>query len=276
MTDFNPDDYAQSVVKEEGTYRVFPIAWTVRESTKDDSKSVGIIYRLGIRQRWHGEAGWSPEWPVGYYVEHQAWIVKRDGEVNKPAVETLGKLGLWNGDFDAFAGPCPMGFFLHADVVAETGGAGQSAPQIRARWLNPDAEVPAQRGSFTPVDEKVLASLRARFQGKTRAMATGVASTGAPSAPSTPPPPVVHHAAPQASQAAPQAPAAQTSPLPSQPPAGAPTGAPKQPQGSPIPGAPGAPGAQAPRGPSPLPTGAPPKREPGEDPNPDDVEMPKW
>jgi len=166
----------------EGVYRVFPLAWTVETATKEDSKSVAIAFRFGVAQQWDAtDRRWSAEWPPGYFVEHRAWVVKKDGELNTGAIESLAKCGLWDGDWDKLSGACPVGFFLLADVKAETY---EGKTRYRAAWINPNADEPQARGGFAPVDTNLLGSLRARFQSKTRAVAGGARSGG----PGAPPP----------------------------------------------------------------------------------------
>lgn len=174
------EDYCQTKVPNAGIFRAFPLAWTVQESTKEDSRSVAIVFRFGIFQEWHGaERGWSEEWPPGYYAEHFAYVVNREGEIIQGAIDKLVAAGLWDGDWDKLAGPCPQGFFVHLDVGENTYGGKTS---YRADWVNPDAPVPQARG-FAPASDKLLANLKARFQQKTRAAAGGRPTGPAPAPP---------------------------------------------------------------------------------------------
>ncbi len=45
------EEYTQRKVEEEGVFRVFPVAWTIEESTKAESKSVAIAFQLAILQK---------------------------------------------------------------------------------------------------------------------------------------------------------------------------------------------------------------------------------
>lgn len=172
-------DYIQQPIEEEGVYRAFPVTWTIEKSTKEDSQSTAIAFQFAVTQKWHGkEAGWSQEYPPGYYTENRTWIIKKDGLLNDAAIAALAKCGLWDGDFDRLGGP-PASVYVLVDVQAETY---EGKTRYRAAWVNPNADEPVARGGFQPADTKLLASLRARFQGQTRAIAGGGA-TGAPAAP---------------------------------------------------------------------------------------------
>lgn len=174
------EDYCQTKVPNAGTFRAFPLAWTVQESTKEDSRSVAIVYRFGISQEWHGaERGWSEQWPTGYYAEFFAYVVNREGEIIQGAIDKLAAAGLWDGDWDKLAGPCPQGFFVHVEVGENTYGGKTS---YRVDWVNPDAPVPQARG-FAPASEKLLANLKTRFQQKTRAAAAGRVTGPVPAPP---------------------------------------------------------------------------------------------
>lgn len=190
----NVEEYTQHQLEDEGVYRAFPIAWTVEEK---ESGAVSIAFEFGIRSKWHGkEAGWSVDWAPGYFTTNRTWVVKKNGDLNQTAVDNLGKCKLWNGDWDALAGPPPNVFVL-VTVGAETY---EGKLRYRADWINPDADEPTARGGFAPADPNVLATLRSRFQSKTRAIAGGTGGGPAP-APPTPTP-----AAPGATPAAPTAP----------------------------------------------------------------------
>lgn len=189
----NVEDYTQHALTEDGVYRVFPVTWTLEPSTKSGSQSVAILTRFAIHQKWHGkEQGWSAEWPPGYYVDHRAYVVGKDGELSQKLVEAVGKAGLWNGDWNQLDGPPPSVFML-LDVTTEMY---EGVPRSRGNWLNPNADEPQPRGSFAPTDTKLLANLRERFQQKSRAVAGG-APSGPLAGAGTPAPPVVPQPVPQ-------------------------------------------------------------------------------
>lgn len=240
------EDYMQSKYQKEGVFRAFPLAWTVEESSAEDSKSVAIAFQFALFQEWHGkESGWSVEWPPGYYVENRTYVVKRDGSLNQGAVDALGACGLWDGDWDKLAGPVPNVFVL-VDVKAEVNPK-TGKTDYRAAWVNPNADEPQTRGQFKPADTGLLASLRSRFQGQTRAQIGGGKSGQPPAPPQQPTPAGVQSQQPP-QQPPPQQPAQPpNAPQPSGPPAASPARAPQQPPGPPT-------GAQPPRTPA---TGAP-------------------
>jgi hypothetical protein len=181
------EEYMQAPVQEKAIYRGWPLQWTVEKSTGKDergqaSQAVAIAIRFAIHQRWHPqEEQWSNEWPPCFFTDARVWVVKKDGSENEGAVANLGRCGLWDGDWDKLALPPPP-VYVHLDVDSEVF---EGKTRWRANWVNPDADVPATRGGFAPVDTSLLASLKQRFQSKTRAIAGG-APKGAP----PPPPPV--------------------------------------------------------------------------------------
>lgn len=181
----NVEEYTQHQLEEEGVFRAFPVAWTVVEK---ESGSVGIRFQFAIRAKWWGkEQGWSQEWPPGFFLYGEAWVVGRKdkgGDINQAAVENLGKCGLWNGDFDVLTGPVPSVNVL-LDVGFETY---EGTTRLKVKWINPDAAEPTARGGFAPADPNVLSTLRARFQSKTRALAGGAPAGTAPAPPHVPSP----------------------------------------------------------------------------------------
>lgn len=190
----NVEDYTQRPLEDDGVYRGFPVSWTVEPSTKEGSESVAIAFRFAVHQKWHPEQkDWSEVWPTGYFVENRTWIVKVDGKPNPGAIESLSKCGLWDGDWDKLAGPVPNVFVL-LDVAAETY---EGTTRYRANWVNPNADEPKARGSFSPADPDLLASMRQRFQSQTKAIAGGKKGGAAP-APPAPSPAAAPTAAPVA------------------------------------------------------------------------------
>lgn len=224
---------AQVQLDRAGTFRAYPLSWTVEASDKPDSQSVAIAIQFGIFQQWHpdekgdGTGQWSQEWPTGYFVYGRSFVVGRDGKTKAGAVEALAKAGLWNGDWDALGGAPPQVFVL-IDVEANEYGGKTS---YRAAWINPNADAPKPRtGAFAPVDESLLHSLRARFGGETRAIAGGKPAGQAPA------PPAPGGAARPATPPAAAAPTPQRTPPPAgggAPPATRPAATPPRP---PVPG----------------------------------------
>ena len=170
------EDFTKHRISEEGTYRAFPVAWTIE---KADSGAVAIAFKLGIWARWHGkEHGWSEQYATGWFVENRTWVVKKDGTLNEGAIKNLQACGLWDGDWDKLEGAVPSIFVL-VDVEKEEY---EGREQFRGNWINADAAEPKPRGQFAPVDKGLLQQLRAKHQSKTRAIAGGSAPTGTPPA----------------------------------------------------------------------------------------------
>jgi hypothetical protein len=204
------EDYTVNHLDEthgEGWFRTFPLARTVEESTKTDSQSVAIAFRLGIQHKWHGaEEGWSTDWPIGYFVDNRTYIIGKDGNPIEKNVQRLIDLGLWDGDFASLEQPCPGGFYLLAEVKAETF---DGKVRVRADWLNADSSEPPARGGFTPASPDMLRNLRTKFGSKMRAAAgksvtKGQASAQPQAAPAQPTPAVANTPAQPGAQAAPQ------------------------------------------------------------------------
>ncbi len=168
--------YTQQYLDREGVFRAFPVAWTME---KADSGAVAIAFQFAIHQEWTpGDRVWSQEWPPGYFTTNRTWIGKKDGNLNDSAIANLGKCGLWNGDTDAIAGPPPRVFVL-IDVAAEEYNGKTT---FRANWINPNADEPAARGGFAPMDKSLMDQMRARFGTATKVIAGG-APSGSPPAP---------------------------------------------------------------------------------------------
>lgn len=185
------EDYTIQLIEEQGTYRAFPLQWTLEQA---DSGAIALAIRFGIYSKWQGkEHGWGMDYPAGWYTDHRAWIVKKPteeqskrglgGSLNDKAIENLSKCGLWDGDFEKLDQPPPR-VFVHVEVEPEEY---QGTTRWRANWVNPDGPEPKPRGQFAPVDRSLLDKLRAQHQAKTRALAGGGGASG--TAPATPPPP---------------------------------------------------------------------------------------
>lgn len=226
MDQIKLEDFTQTPLSDVGTFRAYPIAWTIEPS--DKSQSVAIAIRFAIHQQWHAEQKvWSEEWPIGYYTEGRSWVVGKDGNIGEKAVTALKKAGLWDGDWDKIA-EAPPRVFVHLDVELETF---EGKPRHRAAWIKPDADEPAARGGFAPANADLLTSLRSRFQSSTRAIAAGKPAGTAPPPPKTTP--ALGAPAPAATQAA-QPQAAQAPTQPAAAPAARPTAARPQPPGAPA------------------------------------------
>lgn len=209
------DTNAQQIVDRTGIFRVRPLSWTLEQSEKSDSQSVAVAIQYGIVQEYaqpdQGEPFWGEAWPPGWCVYGRTYIVKRDGQVNEPAVLALKEAGIWNGDIDAFNASPP-------DVVAIVTvqeNEYQGRVSMRADWLQPNADVPRTGGGgLKPADPGVMASMKSRFGGSFRAIG-GAAPSGQAAAP--PQPPQGQPAPPQAQQQP-----AQNAPAPTPAPAPAP------------------------------------------------------
>lgn len=176
------DDFA-SEPSHAGDYRGRPLDWTIKNY---DSGAGALVIRFKVTNEWfpgkNDEPGaWSGEWPQGYYVESKSWIIGKDGNLKDGAIANLAKCGLWNGDFDAVAGPPPAVFCL----LSVEGEDYNGKTYFRASWVNPDAPEPSKRsGGFAPIEKDALAAMRAKFGGKAKAIAGS--ATGAPSTPAAP------------------------------------------------------------------------------------------
>lgn len=162
-----------------GNYRVRPIAWTVQKSPRDDSQSTAIRIAYSIVARWDAESEQWVDWPQGWFVYGQHWIVKRNGQLNESAVRMLRESGVWNGDFSALEDDPPQNVTAIA-TVAENVYEGNVS--YRVDWVDANADAPRTRGGFKPADPELLASLRARFQSQVRAIGGG-SPQGTPPAP---------------------------------------------------------------------------------------------
>jgi len=255
------EDYLQNAISDEvggaGEYRCFPVDWTFKTF---DSGSAAIAYKLSIVSRWHGkEQGWSKQWGPGFWVEHNAWVVKSDGTLNDKTVKRLIECGLWDGDFEKIQpGQNVPNQVVIATVQVATNKDGtvrmyQGQPQFEASWVDANADAPpAKGGGYQPSDPSALASMRAKFGPAIRAIAGGGQANGAAPAPPAVAPPVV--------PPAPQVPQAQAAPEAASAPAQQPQAAPQaQP---PQQAAPGAPTAAAPQGVTPPPQGEDPEPSP--------------
>lgn len=194
----NPQDLLVQEVAEKAQFRGRPVQWTVFKSPKSESQSIKI--QFAITQKWdESTSSWSGEYPDGWYTEHDAWFVGKDGSLNMKTVERLAECGLWDGDFDKLAGPPPN---VTCIVSVEYD---DYTKKFRASWVNPNSDAPrAQTGGFAPVTSSALEALKAQFGGQARAAAGSASPTASAPQTAPPPPPPPGGAAPEAPVGGPQ------------------------------------------------------------------------
>lgn len=183
---YDLETYAQAPIEQAGTFRAFPLTWTVEQSEKEGSQSVAVAIQFAIHQQWHKDAGesgmWSENWAPGWYTYHRSYVVKKDGNINEGAFKALNKAGLWDGEWAAFEGDPPKVFVL-IDIEANEYNGNTS---YRAEWVNANADVPeARTPGFKPANPTLLNTLQQRFGGQFRAIAGN--NQAANTTPPTPP-----------------------------------------------------------------------------------------
>lgn len=210
-------DYTQHELQDDGTFRLFPVAWTIEPSPKETSQAVAIAFKFAVRSKWHPDVkSWSEDWAPGYYVEGRVYVIKADGTLSKANVKNLQDLGLWSGDFDDIAEGPPASVIIHGDVESSEW---EGKTRWRVNWMNPDADEPKGKAGFSPPDPEVLSTLRKRFRSQIKALSGGDAGQVAapPAAPAAVPPaapsaPATQPAAAPQQQAAPPSPPAPPAP----------------------------------------------------------------
>jgi hypothetical protein len=245
---FDPAAYQTTLLTDEGSFRAFPLAWTIQQT--EGKQSVAVNVRFAIGQKWHPDykvegqtepGAWSENYQPGFFVDGWFYIIKNDGTENDMAVRQLIEGLGWNGDVGAFEGDPPRSTVC----IIRTGFELYEGKQrLKLQWLSANEDRPPVPGGLKPADSELVRSLQARFGGSFRSKAGG---GGAPQgAPPTPPAagfPGADTAAPTTGgDAAPahSEPAAQSAPA---------AQAPAAPQAGGAPSAPSPQGGGAPAGP---------------------------
>lgn len=181
---FDPAAYQTTLLDQDGSYRAFPLAWTLDTAS---SGAVSVHVRFAIGQKWHPEAGdgeglWSENYQPGFFVDGWFYIVKKDGEANDSAAQQLIDALGWDGDMGAFEGDPP---FSTVCIVRTGFEAYNGQQRLKLQWLSKNEDRPPAPGGLRPADPSLVASLNQRFGGKFKALAGGAPQGTAPAPPAT-------------------------------------------------------------------------------------------
>lgn len=163
-----------------------------------DSGAVAISLRVALTEHYDGEH-WQPWAQYDMEAEGDIWIVKKNGEINQQAAESLMRHAGWDGTLESITGatwtPTPFQVTVKRDDY-------QGNVRHKIAYVNEFDRTPGGLSNVSPDKARELA---ARFGSQFRAIAGNVkrnnaagAGTGAPAAPSRPapppPPPARQHA----------------------------------------------------------------------------------
>lgn len=123
---------------------------------KDPSKSVGIGFVAQLTEMWDDEERrWLP-WAEYQQEAHGAvWVIKKDGTVNQPAVDSLVHCVDWSGNLCDI----PEGTFTGGEcqfVVKEETYKDQTT--FKVAFINPFASTPGGGGNMSADEAKLIQS----------------------------------------------------------------------------------------------------------------------
>lgn len=176
-------------LQDTGIFRFRVTEWTFEQSTKAESQSACIVYKLDAVQKWHEDPGlpdggqWSQEWQPGWTAFLRSYIIDRRGDANLGAIKALSEAGIFSGNLEDIEGPPPAAVFI-AEMKLDSYNGRDS---YRAEWPKANADVPKTAGGLRPADSNLLRSMNAKLGAQLRA-ATGGAQRAASPAPAPAPP----------------------------------------------------------------------------------------
>jgi hypothetical protein len=159
-----------------------------------ESGSVSIALKATLLEYWNGEE-WLPWSDYGMEAEGDVWIVKKNGELNQPAIESLMKWAGWDGNLESIANstwqPNPVQVSVKKDDY-------KGSVRYKIAFVNDFDRTPGQLSNVTP---DKLAALQTRFGSQLRAIAGNTKrNNGSTQArPATPPPPAARPTPPPVS-----------------------------------------------------------------------------
>lgn len=171
-------------VDREGTFRGTISSYGLTEA---ESGAVGVNLKVTLTEWWNGEE-WLPWTDYNMEADGAIWIVKKDGQINKLAAESLMKFAGWDGNIEAIAmetwAPCPC-------AVAVTQEEYKGIKRFRVSFINDHNRTP---GAMSNVSGDKVKALQNRFGSQFRALTGNLNRNGAPVPPPTtkplaPPPP---------------------------------------------------------------------------------------
>jgi hypothetical protein len=187
----------------EGTFRAQIKGYGIRDA--DGSQSVGVVLQVLLLELWNGTA-WD-EWEQ-YEMEAEGtlWVVKKNGEINQSAAESLTKYAGWDGSFSSLFSQTWQPTKCQV-VVKRDDYKGEV--RYRVEFVNGYDRTP---GAVSSVSESKARELETRYGSQFRAIAGNSKRNGpAPAAPANggkPAPP------PSSSRPTPPPPANQTEDIP--------------------------------------------------------------
>lgn len=178
------------MIDREGTFKAQIQSYGLKEM---ETGSVAIAIRANLLACWNGE-GWDEDW-VQYDMEAAGdiWVVKKDGTINKPAVDSLVKCCGWDANLESILNETwkPSGCQV---VVKANEYNGQISYKIS--FINALDRTP---GAMSNVDANKAKQLQAKHGAALRALAGNAARNGASTPATKPaaPPPAAPKPAPK-------------------------------------------------------------------------------
>lgn len=168
-----------------GTFKARPFDWSVQPSK--ENKGVAISVGFIIEEEYDFESKTWLSWrETDAYTTRGWWyIVKKDGGINKSAIQQLVESMGWDANLNSILGEPPD--LLVQIVVKKENYKGED--RYKVGWMSPEDAVP---GAFGASEAEVV-DLQSRFGSMLKAVAgvkraTPKAPPATPAAASTPPP----------------------------------------------------------------------------------------
>jgi hypothetical protein len=156
-----------------------------------ESGSVAVKFLAHLTEHWDDDAkSWTPWAEYEMEAPGQSWIIKKDGNANDKAVESLMKCCGWDGSLASIVNKTWEPTTFQGEVKSDTY---KEETRYRIEWLAPFGAVPGA-GTMNSVDPTKLKALEAKYGSQLRALAGNfgarnkAAVGGKPPAPPSPKP----------------------------------------------------------------------------------------
>lgn len=167
----------------EGSFRGVITEYALQDAK--NSQSVGVACKFVVHEFWNPELEQWEDWrPFNMEGFGTTWIIKKDGQLNSSACESLIKSAGWDGDLNAIAEqrwqPKPLQWNTSAEAY-------EGKTSFRPNFLSEYDAAPGGPG-LRHMDGAKAQSLAAQFGAQLRALAGNAKAKAAPTGKPTAPP----------------------------------------------------------------------------------------